>query len=158
MKILALVLMFTPLLAYADYNNHFSYNDKYERGHKNELFWSDVKHRQHKQESRIERGIDRGQLTHREVKKLHREQKHVAKQVRRYQQYHYMNRKNKRRIMGHLDFVGQQIRALKHNDRYARVVRTRHGKQIQKKYLRHQNSRDVSWENNHASAGFYFRF
>lgn len=158
MKILALVLMFTPLFAYAEYNNHFSHNYGYEREHYNESFWNKVRHRQNNQAARIDRGIRKGQLTRREVKKLRREQKHLARQVRKIQRHRYVGRKNKRRIMEHLDFAGQQIRAFKHNDRYARVARARHRKPIYNKYPRQKNYRDVNWERENASAGFYFRF
>ena len=112
--------MITPLVSYAQRGEHYENDHHYNRGHNDSSFWNKVDRRQHRQESRIERGADKGQLTRREVRKLHKEQRHVAKQIRRYKHRHYLTRADKRNVMQHLNYMSDKIRNFKHNDRYAR--------------------------------------
>ncbi|MCK4841763.1 MAG: hypothetical protein KAT04_07745 [Methylococcales bacterium] len=158
---LVLVLMFIPLVSYAQRGEHYDQHNYYQRGHNNSSFWHKVDRRQHKQESRIERGIDKGQLTRREVRKLHREQKHVAKQLRRYRHSHYLSRRDKRSVMEHLDYVSEKITDFKHNDRYARNYRHHdHQRDVhaQRVPVYQANESHVSWAGNGYSAGIHFRF
>ncbi|MFW5443287.1 MAG: hypothetical protein ACKE51_03130 [Methylococcaceae bacterium] len=163
MLTLAILLMSFPWVTQAK-GGHFSHDD-YERGH-NSTFWHDVQYRQHRQESRIARGIDKGQLTRKEVKKLHREQKHVAKQIKHLRRHHYLSRSDKRSVMEHLDHVSKKIKRLKHNDRYAhtkRVDRHRYDYyQPRPAYNKHKNTYRnegyISRANSNYSTGFYFRF
>lgn len=158
MKMLTIViaLMFTPFVAHAEWNNHFKHRD-HERRQNHSPFWRDVEQRQNRQASRIERGIDKGQLTRREVRKLRREQKHVAKQLRYLRRHNYLSRRDKRDVMEHLDYVSNKIRSMKHNERYAqRGKYNKHNRHVHVDNNRHD--RYLSWANNASSAGIYFRF
>lgn len=163
MKMLSLivVLMLVPFVSHAEWNNHFKHRN-HEHKHNNSYFWQGIEHRQYRQKSRIDRGIDKGQLTRREIKKLRREQKHVAKQVRHMKRHHHLSRRDKREVMEHLDFVSDKIRTLKHNNHYARKNRrNNHNHNIYSHVNDHRtyrNDRYLSWANNDASAGVYFRF
>jgi len=159
MLTIVMVLMFTPFVSHAEWNNHFKHNN-HERKHNNSFFWQDVERRQYRQESRIDKGIEKGQLTRREVRKLHKEQKHVAKQIRHIRRDNRLSRGDRREVMEHLDYVSDKIRSLKHNQRYAH--RKNHNKKVNQGYSNNRNSyrndRYLSWANNASSAGIYFRF
>lgn len=165
MKILALVivLVFTPLVSHAEWGNHSRHNNYSSRNH-NDYFWQDIQQRQHRQASRIDKGINRGQLTRREIRKLKKEQKHITKQIRHYKRHNQLSYRDKRKVNEHLDYVSGQIRNLKHNDRYARnrhqhnsgQHRTRTNHNDRRSYNRSNNY--LSWANTGSSAGFYFRF
>lgn len=161
--IIAIVLMFTPFVGHAEWNNHFK-QSHHEQRHNNSYFWKDVEHRQHKQASRIQRGIKKGQLTRREAKQLHREQKHVAKQIRHLRRDNHLSRHDKREVVEHLDYVSGKIRNLKHNQHYAHRDHYSHKKQSRHVYSNDNNRNDygknrfLSWANDDVSAGVYFRF
>jgi len=160
---LLMVLMLIPFAGHADWKNHYKYRNNEPR-HNNSYFWQDVENRQYKQERRIKKGIERGQLTRREVKKLHREQKHVAKQIRHLQRYNYLNRRDKREVMEHLDYVSDKIRTLNHNQHYVHREQYRHKTAVRHGYSNnndrnyYRNDRYVSWINDDLQAGIYFRF
>jgi len=163
MLTMVVVLMFTPFVSHAEWNNHYKH-DNHERGRNNSSFWQNVEHRQFRQETRIERGIKKGQLTRREARKLHREQKHVAKQIRHLRRHKYLNKRDRREVVEHLDYVSEKIRALKHNRHYAK--QHNHGRRKQNRHVySNDNNRNyygnnslLSWANNDSSAGIYFRF
>ncbi len=151
-----MVLIFTPLVSHAQWNNHSRHRGHHQE-HNNSYFWQDVERRLDRQESRISRGIDKGQLTHREMKKLKREQRHVAKQARHLKRHDYLSRSDKREMMEHLDYVGHKIKSLKHNGNHMHRERNRHRyTNRQRNYYR--NDPVLSWANNNSSVGLYFRF
>jgi len=159
---LIIVLMLIPFTSHAEWKGHSKHRN-HEHRHNSSYFWQDVEHRQYKQESRIERGINKGQLTRREAKQLHREQKHVAKQIRHLKRHNYISHRDKREVKEHLDYVSQKIRALKHNQHY--VHRDNYNHKKQQRRVHSNNNRDyygnnnmLSWANDVASAGIYFRF
>jgi len=155
--------MLVPFASHAERNSHFKHR-KHEQQQNNSYFWKNVDRRQYKQEGRIERGIKKGQLTRRETKKLHREQKHVAKQIRHFQRHNHLSRRDKREVMEHLDYVSDKIRTLKHNQHYVHRNQYKHKKSARRvqsnNYDRnyYRNDRQVSWVNNDLQAGLYFRF
>lgn len=148
---LIMVLMLIPFAGHAEWNGHSKHRNNEQR-HNNSYFWQDVERRQYKQQSRIDRGIDKGQLTRREIKKLRREQKHVAKQIRHMKRHNYLSRRAKSEVMERLDFVSEKIRALKHNEYYVRRGRFSNDNR------NYRADRYLSWANNDSSAGIYFRF
>lgn len=158
---LIMVLMLIPFASHAEWSGHSKHRN-HEHRHNNSYFWQDVEHRQYRQQSRIDRGIDKGQLTRREIKKLRREQKHIAKQVRNMKRHNYLNKRDKREVMEHLDFVSDKIRTLKHNKHYARRNRSSHDGHNQHVYSNenrnYRSDRYLSWANSDSSAGIYFRF
>ncbi len=157
---LAIILMSFPWLSNASGWRHSNHDDHHQR-HDTLSFWENVERRQHKQHKRIHRGIDNGQLTRREVRKLKRERKHVAREIRHYKRHHYVASSSKRRIMEHLDHVSRKIHDLKHNNHHVRrhSHHDRHQTYIQHdKQLDYRNKRHLSWGNNDHSAGVYFRF
>ena len=151
--------MIIPFTSQAERSHHFKHRHT-EQKHNNSYFWQDVERRQHKQERRIERGVDKGQLTRREAKKLHREQRHVAKQIRRLARYNYISRQDKRDVMEHLDYVSEKIRILKHNQNYVHRKAYRYEKSTRHIGSNHRdrNDRYVSFMNEDLRAGIYFRF
>ncbi len=161
MKMLALtiILMSIPGLSHAKGWRHSNYGGHNHQSHDALSFWENIERRQHKQHRRIDRGIDNGQLTRREVRKLKREQKHAAREIRHFRRHQYLSSLNKRQIIEHLDFVSHKIYDLKHND-YVR----RHRHHNHQSYVRHDNKldyrnrRNLSWGNNDYSARVYFRF
>ncbi len=161
MLALAIILMSFPWASHAEEWEHSEHRD---RGYNNSYFWQDVQRRQHRQDSRIERGVHKGQLTHREVKKLRREQRRVAKQIRHISRRHYLSHADKRCVMEYLDYVSEKIRILKHNDRYAHRGRydDREYKHNYQSYTDNQsyytNDNMLTRANTDYSAGFYFRF
>lgn len=162
MKMLTTVfmLMLIPFAAHAERGHYIGHrNHQHNQSH----FWQDVEHRQYRQDARIERGIERGQLTRREARKLKREQKHVAKQVRHMQRHNYLSRADKREVMEHLNYASDKIRTLKHNRRNAHrrnYSNHDHGRYTHANdYNRNYGRRDRAvWANNGGSAGIYFRF
>lgn len=161
MKILTLTILLLsfPLVGQAKSWDHSRHNHSH-RDYDQSSFWGDVERRQHRQHTRIDRGVEDGRLTRREKKILRREEKHVRKQIKHYKRRHrHINYAGKRDIMDHLDFLGNRIRELKHNDRYSKRARRNH-----QKYKHNDNHydrghrRQVSWQNNDYSSGFYFRF
>jgi hypothetical protein len=164
MLALAILLMSFPWASHAEGWKHSKHRDHYQRGHNNSYFWQDVQQRQHRQDLRIEKGIHKGQLTHREVKKLRREQKHIAKQIRHMSRHHYISRADKRSVFEHLDYVSKKIRILKHNDRYAHKGRYNHRKHKHnyQSYTDNQsyytNDNMLTKANTNYSTDFYFRF
>ena len=164
MLVLICVLFATPFVSYAERGDYSRHNKHNSNRQNNSYFWQDVQQRQHKQASRIQRGIAKGQLTRREIKKLKREQKNVAKQIRRYKRHNRLSYQDRHALIERMDHVSDRIIGLKHNDRY---VQNRKHKQGYSNYrapvkVNHRNyvSRDnhLSWVNNGSSAGFYFRF
>jgi len=155
--------MLIPFVSHAEWSGHSKHRN-HEHKHNNSYFWQDIEHRQYKQDSRIERGIEKGQLTRREAKKLHREQRHVAKQIKHLKRHNHISRSDKREVVEHLDYVSQKIRALKHNQHYAHRDSHNHKKQQRHTYSNDKrrdyygNNRMLSWANDVASAGLYFRF
>jgi len=164
MLILICVLFATPLVSYAEWGNHSRHNTYNSHRQNNSHFWQGIQERQRKQASRIERGIDKGQLTRREIKKLKREQRHLAKEIRHYKRHNRLSYQDRHVLIERMDHVSDRIRGLKHNDRYVQNRRHKQGYSNYRTQAKgnHGNyiSRDnhLSWVNNGSSAGFYFRF
>jgi len=163
MLTIAIILMLVPFASHAERNSHFKHR-KHEQQQNNSYFWQDIERRQYKQQGRIERGIHKGQLTRREAKKLYREQKHVAKQIRHFQRHNHLSRRDKREVMEHLDYVSDKIRTLKHNQYYVHRDQYKHKKSARHVHANnndrnyYRNDRYVSWVNDDLQAGIYFRF
>ena len=155
MLALAILLMSFPWAGHAKGRGNDNHESHYHQGYG---FWQDVEKRRYKQQMRIDKGIEKGLLTRREIKVLAREQRHVAKQIKHYSRHRYMSYANKKSVMRHMDQYSDQIAHLKHNNRYVRRDRHNH------RSYRHHNNNDyrddgrLSWVNNDYSAGLYFRF
>lgn len=163
MKKLAMIIVLIGVAfgCQAKSRDHFRHGYyEHEQGYNNSTFWNEVSERCDRQSYRIAKGIDKGQLTRREAKKLRREQKHVAKQIRHFKRHQYISFKNKRNVMEHLDYLSEKIRSLKHNDRYE----YHNHKSSHQEYGRRShgynnwNNRIFSTANSDYSAGIYFRF
>lgn len=61
--------MVIPFAGHAEWKGHSKHRNNEQR-HNNSYFWQDVEHRQYRQQARIDRGIEQGQLTRREIKKI----------------------------------------------------------------------------------------
>ena len=77
-----------------------------------------IGNRQARQHRRIEDGIYYGQLTHKEVKKLHKKQKKIAKLNRRFKRDGYFTNQERYILNHHQDKASERIYEYKHNDRY----------------------------------------
>lgn len=122
-----------------------------DRGYRAQDFWSTVARRMDRQSFRIERGKRHGDLTHWEAKKLHREQRKIAKRINRVRRKHHVRGHDRRRIMAYLDKASANIHRLKNNHYYQeRAPRRSHA------YDRSARGQ-VAW-NDGGSAGFYFRY
>ncbi len=76
--------------------------------------------RQARQEHRIRQGARSGQLTHREARKLQRQQRHIRKMKRRARRDGKVTRREKRRINRAQNRANRNIRRKKHNRRVRR--------------------------------------
>ncbi len=158
---LIVILMLTPFASYAERNEHFKHRSHEQQQNDNLYFWQKVDQRQYNQDYRIERGIQTGQLTRREARKLFREQKRAARQIRYYKRYNFLNYRDKREVMECLDYVSDKIRDLKHNQYYAYRDEYKHKKHYKQRYSNNRNYGDeryLSWVDRDVSAGIYFRF
>lgn len=141
-------LMLISFASHAQWNVRFGNVDfghgQYEREHDNSVFWQIVEERQCSQQDRVELGLEQGQLTRREIKKLQREQRHIAKQVKHMKRHNYLTRRDKREVMEHLDYVSEKIRALSHNRHYSH-----------RKQHHYSNKGQYVYSNNNARQYYY---
>lgn len=161
MKKLVLVIMLLsfPWISQAKgWNQHSKYRNNYQQRHqhhdKNYSFWKQVKHRQRSQSLQIKEGIYEGLLTDREVHKLVRQQRRVAKQIKHYKYNHHLSYADKSLVMNCLDEVSDKIMYLKQNKHYAHTRHNVHPKQ------NHYETSHVYNRGSHidSSIGFHFRF
>lgn len=168
MLVVATILLLSPFASNAEWKSHFKHRHN-EHRHNNSSFWQGVEDRQYQQMSRIERGVGRGQLTRRELKKLKREQKHIAKQVKHMKRHNYLSERDKGEVLEHLDYVSNKIRSLKHNEHYTRrnshsAHRSNHSGRGHKQYIHSSNSRVyrndryLTWANDDSALGLFLRF
>ncbi len=165
MLALAVLLISFPLLGHAKGGNHYGHD--YRHYHENDdqsLFWRDVERQRRKQHRRIDRGIEKGQLTRREVKKLYREQKYLAKKIRHLKKHRHVGYSDKRWVMDQLEHVSSKIYHLKHNRHYVDYDRHHHDHVNDYKYKNDdyksygRKKGYLSIGNPDYSAGLYFRF
>ena len=155
MLALAILLISFPWVGHAKgwgNSHHDSHN------HQGYGFWQNVEKRSYRQHRRIDKGIEKGQLTRREAKALAREQKHIAKQIKHYKRHRYMSYANKKSVIRHMDHYSDQIAHLKHNNRYVRRDRHNHHEYRHHNNNDYRNDRRLSWVSDDYSAGLYFRF
>lgn len=147
---LVIVLMLLPWSTYAQdwgYNKH---GKTYGHAQHNYSFWQDVERCQDEFHWSIDRGIEKGQLTRREVKKLNREQRHLAKKIRHFKRHRYLSHADERIIMDHLDHVSDKIRHFKHNNHYARHSHRNYNNRHNQAFIQHNDY--------NLSAGIHFSF
>ncbi|WP_305909831.1 hypothetical protein Q9L42_003385 [Methylomarinum sp. Ch1-1] len=136
-----------PLAGYGDWGEFHP-----SRGYHSHHYWKKVDRRLNRQYHRIDSGIINGDLTHREAKKLQREQRKMAKRIARMRDKRWLTKFEKRRIMSYLDKASDNIYRSRNNDRYV------HHHKRDRRDAGHRNwkrmsgiSRDDSWK-------FYLRF
>jgi hypothetical protein len=152
MLALAILLISFPWVAHASGRGYSNQERHYHHGYDRRSFWQDVEQRKHRQHIRIDRGIEKGQLTRREIKTLAREQRHVAKQIKHFKHHRHMSHANKKSVMRHMNHYSDQIARLKHNDHYVR--RGRHNHHENKIYDR--SGRRLSWASNDYVSELYY--
>jgi len=153
---LAILLISFPWVGHASGWGNYNH-EKHHHRHDSSSFWLDVEERRYKQHMRVDRGMENGQLTRREIRKLAREQKYVARQIKHFKRHRHMSYANKKSIMRHLDHYSEQIAHLKHNDRYVRKDSHNHQSYNHHNKSYYKNDRGLSWASNDFSSGFYFR-
>ncbi len=153
-------LLVIPLMSQAGWKSH-SKHDRYREHEQNySRFWDDIAHRQNRQNARIKRSVKKGLLTHRELKNLHREQKHVAKQIRHLKRHRHISQADKSNMLEHMDFLSMNIRKLNQNDQYTYSRRSsehnhNHNNNVD---YRRRNARVITRSYDDYSGGLYFRF
>lgn len=90
-----------------------------------------------RQHIRIERGIESGELTRREARKLMKQQRRIHRLAREFYADDHLGKRERRILTQKLDRASDRIHALKHNDEY-RHAGYRGG-------YRHRNRDDVSY-------------
>ncbi len=88
----------------------------------------DVDRRQARQERRIEHGIESGELTRHEVRRLMRQQRKICDLEQAVEADGHLSRHERRMLHEKLDRASDRIYRLKHNDR--------------RRYARHDHDRD----------------
>jgi len=69
------------------------------------------------QHYRIRDGISRGELTHREAKRLRKQQRYIMRLTYRFMNDGYLNRHEFSKLKNEVELAGKRIYRLKHNDR-----------------------------------------
>lgn len=152
------VLLVIPLMSQAGWKSHRK--DNHFHGHEQHYskFWDDIARRQHRQSARIERSVKKGLLSHRELKKLHREQKHIAKQIRHLKRHNYISQVDKSNMVEHLDYLSMRISKLNRNDQYAYSKRVSEYNHTDYVDYRRRDTRVITRSYDNYSGGLYFRF
>lgn len=101
-----------------------------------------------RQHHRIENGIDSGELTRKEVKKLRRENRKIRKMTRRFREDGVLTKQERNKISNRLDRASDRIWAFKHNDWY--YCDNHH-----QKYSYHDHGRDKHDRSRHSSTDIF---
>lgn len=123
MKKVTTGLIFTALLfstqAQAEWRDYE--RDRYDRYgyHDNDYHW--LERRQARQNRRIRKGIDKGQLTRKEAKKLWRKHNKVAELANCYLEDGWLSRKETAKLNKHLEKVSHLIHRYRHNNKTRHV-------------------------------------
>lgn len=124
-------------------------------------FWQDIKQRLHNQSNRIDKGVKKGQLTHREVKKLRREQKHIAKQIKHFKKHNYLSSRDRHELINHLDYMQDKISDLRHNEhyvhKYTKYYDHKHGDSYKARNSVGKK-RYISWVSNESLSRVFFNY
>ena len=94
-----------------------------------------------RQHYRIENGIDSGELTRKEAKKLWRENRKIRKMTRRFREDGVLTRHERDKINDRLDRASDRIWVFKHNDWYRHDHRHRNYSHHGYGYDKYENSR-----------------
>lgn len=163
MLTLAVVLMFLPLLSHAKGTQYYGYENHHQK-HGELSFWENVERRQYELHRSTDRGVKKGQLTRREVRKIEREQKSLAKNIRHSKRFHSISSSSRRKIMEQLEHVSCKIDDLRHNKYYVRYVKNRYILGNHQTYTHYDHEpidkkkRYQSVDHNSYSAGLHLRF
>ena len=125
LTITAVAAMSTALPAFAgrDPDNsvrnerHFRNDQEYDARRSEQRFGRYVDMRQTRQRHRIKNGIESGELTRKEAKRLQRQQRKIARLEEKFSSDHYFSRKERRILKEKLDKASRSIYRKKHNDR-----------------------------------------
>ena len=108
-----------------------------------------IYNRLERQHYRIENGIDSGELTRKEAKKLRREQRKIRKMARRFHKDGVLTRQERNEIRDRLDRASDRIWAFKHNDWYCCDYHHHEYSYHDRGHHKHEGSRRSSrWSDN----------
>ena len=96
----------------------YNYGGGYDRGTPQHRFENRVDRRQTNQWRRINDGIENGELSRREAKRLFRNQKRLARMERRFERDGYYSPRERRKMERALDRASHRIKRAKNNDHY----------------------------------------
>lgn len=71
-----------------------------------------------RQEQRVRHGVRTGKLTHKEAKKLKKQQRGIARLEQRFERDGHLDRRERRVLNNRLDRASDRIARFKHNDNY----------------------------------------
>jgi len=119
---------------HSKYNNHnnswsvttYGWNDNSQGYRDNDRRYSvSIRERQNKQSRKIRKGIQKGQLVRKEVRRLRGEQRRIADRIRNYRHDGHLNRHERRKIHRMLDVSAKNIRNKRQN-RLTKYSQNRH--------------------------------
>ncbi len=103
------VVFFVPAVQ-ADYDRHdYSARSGYNP------YYDQIDQRQHQQQHMINKGIRNGELTHREINKLHRKQDKIARMEQHFKRDGWVSRREQEILNRKLDKTHRLIKRLKRN-------------------------------------------
>lgn len=97
-----------------------------------------------RQHFRIENGIDSGELTRKEAKKLRREQRKIRRMTRRFREDGVLTKHERHKIRERLDRASDRIWTFKHNDWHRRDHHQEQYSYHDRRNGKHENSRHSS--------------
>lgn len=100
-----------------------------------------IGHRIDRQEMRIDKGVQRGELTRFEERKLRKQNRRIKRLYRDFRSDGRLNRSERKKLLKKLARASDRIYTLKHNDRYRKVQHHRRGKH-HRRHDRHHDRYD----------------
>ena len=106
------------LFGYGLFDDNWGYDNwNYVDRHDHSKPAGKIRKRMKRQKKRIRKGIESGQLTRKEAKKLRRQQRRIGDLHRDYRSDGHLSRTERRDLTERLDRASDRIYRLKHNDR-----------------------------------------
>ena len=103
-----------------------------------------IKKRLYRQQARIDNGLENGRLTHKEKRKLLKQQRRIKRLARDFREDGYMSRKEKRILTAKLDRASDRIWRFKHNDANRHYRYDSHGRYG--RHSRYERNHHWAWD------------
>lgn len=109
--------------------------------------------RMERQHERIEVGVESGELTRKEVRKLKKQKRKIRSMAKRFREDDVISKKERRLLKKQLDKRSALIWELKHNDRYRHADRYVYRDTYMDEYRQHRHSRHHHRDENRENDG-----